>query len=330
MVRDSTTQRATERTKGDKARKGHSRTPGTASAWWIPAIIQLRRARWENVQGHSSSTWACACLWLRGCSSRDWGSDGVKSKLILSENEKISLLAPDNSFPLPLSKTTQYYWYWLYSLGVPCGSAGKESTCNAGNLGSIPGLGRSPGEGKGCHGLYDMYGVTKSRTRPSDFDYHHTHLEETKQHTPPSITVSPTKLFTLCKVPRRVSRMKCYSTQWSTLFQLRVQSSLQQWKRQPLTQAGKGNDDSLPGEIPSRPSENNSRKNGHVGFALRQTREGKARDGTEIEVKSLGRRKVQQSKGSRDTGTHSKGKKLRTEVLSVLVTLGAEDLICTN
>ena len=31
----------------------------------------------------------------------------------------------------------------------PCGSAGKESTHNAGDLGSIPGLGRSPGEGKG-------------------------------------------------------------------------------------------------------------------------------------------------------------------------------------
>ena len=36
-------------------------------------------------------------------------------------------------------------------LGFPCGSAGKESTCNAGDLGSIPGLGRSPGEGKGYH-----------------------------------------------------------------------------------------------------------------------------------------------------------------------------------
>ena len=32
----------------------------------------------------------------------------------------------------------------------PCGSAGKESACNAGDLGSIPGLGRSPGGGKGC------------------------------------------------------------------------------------------------------------------------------------------------------------------------------------
>src|SRR5574337_395619 len=34
-------------------------------------------------------------------------------------------------------------------LGFPCGSAGKESACNVGDLGSIAGLGRSPGEGKG-------------------------------------------------------------------------------------------------------------------------------------------------------------------------------------
>ena len=34
-----------------------------------------------------------------------------------------------------------------YLLSFPGGSAGKESTCNAGDLGSIPGLGRSTGEG---------------------------------------------------------------------------------------------------------------------------------------------------------------------------------------
>ena len=53
-----------------------------------------------------------------------------------------------------------------------CGSAGKESTYNAGDLGSIPGLGRSPGEGKGYplqySGLensmdYTVHGVTKSQ-----------------------------------------------------------------------------------------------------------------------------------------------------------------------
>ena len=37
----------------------------------------------------------------------------------------------------------------LYIRGFPCGSAGKESTCNAGDLGLIPELGRCPGEGKG-------------------------------------------------------------------------------------------------------------------------------------------------------------------------------------
>ena len=62
-------------------------------------------------------------------------------------------------------------------LDFPCGSAGKESTCNVGDLGSIPGLGRFPGEGKGCplqysggfHGLENsmdctVHGVTKSDT----------------------------------------------------------------------------------------------------------------------------------------------------------------------
>ena len=54
-------------------------------------------------------------------------------------------------------------------MGFSCGSAGKESACNAGDLGSIPGLGRSPGEGKGWlptpvfwpgefHGLYSPWG----------------------------------------------------------------------------------------------------------------------------------------------------------------------------
>ena len=58
-----------------------------------------------------------------------------------------------------------------------CGSAGKESTCNAGDLGSIHGLERSPGEGKGyplqysCLETsmdYTVHGVTKSWTQLSD------------------------------------------------------------------------------------------------------------------------------------------------------------------
>ena len=58
-------------------------------------------------------------------------------------------------------------------LGFPCGSAGKESACNLGDLGSIPGLRKFPGEGKGYLLQYSslensidciLHGVTKSWT----------------------------------------------------------------------------------------------------------------------------------------------------------------------
>ena len=58
-------------------------------------------------------------------------------------------------------------------LGFPDGSAGKEFSCIVGDLGSIPGLGRSPGEGKSYPLQYSglensvnsiVHGVTKSQT----------------------------------------------------------------------------------------------------------------------------------------------------------------------
>ena len=93
----------------------------------------------------------------------------------------------------PWMQTLICPWFWLLmvspedkawffhsflggNLGFPCGSAGKESTCHAGDLGLIPGLGRSPGERKGyplqCSGLENsmgciVRGVAKSRTRLS-------------------------------------------------------------------------------------------------------------------------------------------------------------------
>ena len=63
----------------------------------------------------------------------------------------------------------------------PCGSAGKESVCNAGDLGLIPGLGRSPGEGKGYPLQYSglensmdciVHRFANSWTRLSDFHFH--------------------------------------------------------------------------------------------------------------------------------------------------------------
>ena len=74
--------------------------------------------------------------------------------------------------------------------GFPCDSAGKESTCNAGDLGSIPGFGRSPGEAKGYPFQYSglenspdciVHRVAKSQTQLSDF-HSLTHDEEKKKN----------------------------------------------------------------------------------------------------------------------------------------------------
>ena len=63
-------------------------------------------------------------------------------------------------------------------MGFPCGPAGKESAHNAGDLGLIPGFGRSAGEGRGYPLQYSglensmdciVCGVAKSRTRLGDF-----------------------------------------------------------------------------------------------------------------------------------------------------------------
>ena len=70
-------------------------------------------------------------------------------------------------------------------MGFPGGSEGKASACNAGDLGSIPRWGRSPGEGNGKPLQYPflknpmdeeawwatVHGVAKSRTRLSDFTF---------------------------------------------------------------------------------------------------------------------------------------------------------------
>ena len=58
----------------------------------------------------------------------------------------------------------------LYVKVFPCGSAGKESACNVGDLGSILGLGKSPGEGKGYPSQYSaLENSPKSQTRLSEF-----------------------------------------------------------------------------------------------------------------------------------------------------------------
>ena len=96
-------------------------------------------------------------------------------------------------------------WQWgqgeevlyAYIWGFPCGSAGKESACNAGDRSLIPGLRRSPGEGKGYALQYSglgnsmdciVHGVAKSWTHLSDFHnnnnsaHTHTHTLSCRLH----------------------------------------------------------------------------------------------------------------------------------------------------
>ena len=84
-------------------------------------------------------------------------------------------LCPHTAWGLCLEMLT-YLSTGIRDLGFPCGSAGKKSACNVGDLGLIPGLGRSPGEGKGYPLQYSIlenpmdyraHGFVKSQTWPS-------------------------------------------------------------------------------------------------------------------------------------------------------------------
>ena len=101
-------------------------------------------------------------------------------------------------------------------MGFPCGSAGKESTCNVGDLALIPGLGRSPGEGKGYPLQYSglensmdciVHGVAKSWTQLSDFHFHcisskRNTCANTHTHTPSQVAI---RSFSCLSQPANIS-----------------------------------------------------------------------------------------------------------------------------
>ena len=64
--------------------------------------------------------------------------------------EKKKITESSRKETLNLPHTSKYFKKHLHCIwGFPGGSDGKESACNTGDLGSIPGLGRSSGEGNG-------------------------------------------------------------------------------------------------------------------------------------------------------------------------------------
>ena len=93
-----------------------------------------------------NSLWDIDCLFLSLFNTKVWASASLIAQLVknqpaMQETRFDSwvgkILWRKDGLPIPVF------------LGFPCGSAGKESACNMGDLGSIFGLGRSPGEGKG-------------------------------------------------------------------------------------------------------------------------------------------------------------------------------------
>ena len=93
----------------------------------------------------------------------------------------VSLIALTNQLSFTVTKNKgKWCLTFIYSMmGFPCGSAGKESTCNLGHPGSIPELGRSLEKGKATHSNilawripWTSPWVAKSRTRLSDFHFH--------------------------------------------------------------------------------------------------------------------------------------------------------------
>ena len=78
-----------------------------------------------------------------------------------------------------------FSFFVCYLVDFPGGSDGKASAYNVGDLGSIPGLGRSLGEGKGYplqysglenYMVYIVYGVTKTWTQLRDFHFTSLHF----------------------------------------------------------------------------------------------------------------------------------------------------------
>jgi len=130
--------------------------------------------------------WDLYWLWFQG--AEIWGAILEFCTLYLLTSPSLILLQPLGFTFLLLQSLSLFLKIFIYLFcghalmhSFHCGSAGKESVCNVGDLGSIPGLGRSPGEGKryplqysGLENSMDciVHGVAKSQTQLSNLHFH--------------------------------------------------------------------------------------------------------------------------------------------------------------
>ena len=112
------------------------------------SALKLRSPRNRGEQGERPVNCHCQTGGRNYCTAS--GGVGQGEMLVSAVPVKAPLLCHP---PTPPSKL-KHHLCILKKLakgecGFPGGSSGKESACNPGDLGSIPGFGRSPGEGKG-------------------------------------------------------------------------------------------------------------------------------------------------------------------------------------
>ena len=115
---------------------------------------ERQNGSWSQLLGHEAScSWAqCKHVWFGMIIiTASWGWENEKVHhvrcLVCSRHcQKVLVLLFSSYLSAYLKREIIET---IQTLVLPCDSAGKESTCNEGDLSSIPGLGRSPREGKG-------------------------------------------------------------------------------------------------------------------------------------------------------------------------------------
>ena len=136
------------------------------SYWWYPPLPIS-----SDFVGYVESSTSPSLL-TQSCKGEPKKRHFEDAKEMGGRGEKLWPSALSLTYPSP----TLPLMFPPPNLCFPCGSAGKESACNVRDLGSIPGLGRSPGEGKGCPLQYSglensmdciVHRVAKSWTRLS-------------------------------------------------------------------------------------------------------------------------------------------------------------------
>ena len=116
-------------------------------AWWVPTFL----SQFEAVNS------VHICVYVVGYISWMTSDTSLRFHLYVPRDQAVSpgcyeMECNEVWVPLGISqeerKLTICRWPYI-RLAIPDGSDGKESACNAGDLSSVPGSGRSPGEGRG-------------------------------------------------------------------------------------------------------------------------------------------------------------------------------------